>query len=328
MKILRFISLMLCFSLAGEVDHYMAWDHLPKDESKMLNQLYNKEIQVALNTINKKNGDCDCEDVAGDILRHFGVSLNSPMEKHLKESNEFDKYPRPDTPLNERYKHSIYRRDLPLKNLNNFQDLSLHLQIDEIINIGGVYIGVDKLTHFTASGYLYYEIYRRILSKTDSEETAKNTAVEAGVFGEKNLLGKIPSGVFSYADLESNYQGFMFALDLCRDSPIKLIRADSGWKLSGEFDLRNYVNPLWDESYNPSYYYENQNLTLTPKSSAVLENIPDYCLMYQSDKIQSLFAYYDQIANPSYSDVYVKSLIKSGVLPNPDPFNIRILCGD
>lgn len=326
MKILRTIFILLCFAYSGEVDHYAAWNNLPKDEIQFLNDLYNKEIQIVLNEINQNDRDCECQDAAGMILKHLGIALNSPIEKYLKASNELDKYPPADIPISELYKNSIYRRKFSLKNLNDFQDLSLHLQIDEIINVGGVYIGLDKLTHFSGSGYLYYQIYLRILDRTGSKETAKNTAIEAGVFGEKNILGKIPSGVLSYADLESNYQGFLFALDLCRESPIRLKYTDQGWQLSDNFDLKYYVNPLWDESYNTSYYYDGQNLMLTPKSSAVLENIPDYCEKYKSDEIQQIFTYYDSIVKPSYSAIYLKNLIQSRELPDPGPFNIRTVC--
>ena len=96
--------------------------------------------------------------------------------------------------------------------------------------------------------------------------------------------------------------------------------------MEGVFNLRNYVNPFWDESYNPSYYYENQNLSLMPKSQAVLQNIPHYCLKVQSDRIQGIFDYYDSMAKPSYSVKYLQQLIEKGELPDPSPFYIRTIC--
>ena len=119
------------------------------------------------------------------ILKHFGIGLNTRLEKQLKNSTEIDKYPNDETHISERYKNSIFRRELPFKNLEQYQDYSLKIQIDEIINIGGIYIGLDKLTHFTASGYLYYRIYNLTLEQLESEEAAMQMAISMGKWFRK-----------------------------------------------------------------------------------------------------------------------------------------------
>jgi len=53
------------------------------------------------------------------------------------------------------------------------------------------------------------------LEFVESKEAAMQMAIAMGIYGEIYILGKLSSGVFSYADLESNYQGFLFALYLC-----------------------------------------------------------------------------------------------------------------
>lgn len=328
MRIASFIIILWSILHAGEVDQYLAWNHLPNDESDLLNKLFNEEIQKALDEINKNHNDCSCEEAAGKILKHFGIGLSTPFEMRLKKMTDLDKYPTDDIHISERYKRSIFRKEFPNKFIDKYQDYSLNLQIDEVINIGGIYIGLDKLTHFTASGYIYYIIYNLGLKQTGSVDAAIQMAINLGIFGEKNILGKIPSGVFSYADLESNYQGFQFAMDLCRDETIYLKRTGKGWKLEGTFDLRNYVNPFWDESYNTSYYYEGLNLTLMPKSETVLSNIPHYCMKYRSKRIQSIFTYYSSITDSSYSIKYLQKLINKGELPDPSSFNIQTICGE
>ncbi len=322
------VAILLLFTtiFPGEVDQYLAWNQLPNDESDLLNKLFNEEIQNALNEINKDHNDCSCTEAAGKILRHFGIGLNTSLEKRLKNTIDIDKYPNDDILISERYKLSIFRIDYSFDIIDQYQDYSLQLQIDEIINIGGIYIGLDKLTHFTASGYLYYKIYQLALEQFESEDTAIQMAINTGIFGEKNILGKFPSGVFSYADLESNYQGFQFAMDLCKDGPTHLKRTGKGWELDGAFDLRNYVNPFWDESFNPSFYYEGFNLAFMPKSEAVLLNIPDYCTKFHSKRIQGIFTYYQSIADTSYSINYLQQLIQNNELPDPSPFNIRTIC--
>jgi hypothetical protein len=328
MRLATTILLLFTIISSGEVDQYLAWNQLPNDESDLLNILFNEEIQNALDEINKHHNDCSCEEASGRILRHFGIGLNTPLEKRLKNSINIDKYPTDDILISERYKQSIFRKELPFENIDRYQNYSLNLQIDEVVNVGGIYIGLDKLTHFTASGYIYYKIYHLGFEQTGSEDTAIQMAINMGIFGEKNILGKIPSGVFSYADLESNFQGYQFAMDLCKDGPVHLKRTGKGWVLSKPFDLRNYVNPFWDESYNTSYYYEGLNLSLMPKSEAVLQNIPYYCQKYNSKRIQGIFEYYDSIAESSYSVIYLNKLIDKGELPDPGMFDIRKICGE
>jgi len=323
-----FIRLSLGISLlsSGEVDQYLAWSYLPTDNSDKLNTIYNREIKDALIVINQQTPDCSCEEAAAQILQHFGVVLNSPIEQHIKQSSDFDRTPSFDTNLPEYFRNSIYWKEPNTTSQSRFQEISLDTQIDEIINIGGVYIGVDKLTHFMGSGYLYYQAYRIALKGGASKEEAIKTAINIGVFGESKVLGKFASGVFSYADLESNYQGFVFAKNLCSKNEPYLQKTTQGWKLVSAFDINDYVNPFWDESYNPSFYYGGFNLTFMSKSEAVLKNLPKFCDKYQSKEVQSIFTYYDSIASPSFSVEYLKLLIDNEDIPNPNMFNIRTIC--
>ena len=81
MKIVLPIIILNLTIFAGEVDQYLAWNQLPNDESHYLNKLFNTEIQAALDEINKNHNDCSCEEAAGRILKHFGIGLNTPLEK-------------------------------------------------------------------------------------------------------------------------------------------------------------------------------------------------------------------------------------------------------
>jgi len=185
---MRIVSLILVFCtllLPGEVDQYLVWNQLPNDETDYINRLFNKEIQAALLEINENHQDCSCEDAAGKILKHFGIGLNTTLELALKKSTDLDKYPPENMLLSERYKQSIFRRPFSNEMIEQYQDYSLNLQIDEVINVGGIYFGIDKLTHFTASGYLYYEIYQLGLEQGESDESAVQMAINMGIFGVK-----------------------------------------------------------------------------------------------------------------------------------------------
>lgn len=193
MKFILIIFILQFTLSAGEVDQYLAWNQLPNDEYFQINKMYNEEIQNALKDINKDHSECSCEEATELILKHFGIALNSSMEKLLKNTSEIDKYPTDEFHRSERYKRSIFRRELPNENIDQYQDYSLELQIDEIINVGGIYFGLDKLTHFTGSGYLYYKIYNLALEQVESDEAAIRMAISTGIFSEKNILGRFAS---------------------------------------------------------------------------------------------------------------------------------------
>ena len=75
-----------------------------------------------------------------------------------------------------------------------------------------------------------------------------------GVKLERSIQGVAMTGVFSPADLEANYQGFLFYKQLCRGDDPLLYRQEARWHFSDRFDFRDYIYPKWDESWNPNVY--------------------------------------------------------------------------
>ncbi len=311
-----------CF--AGEVDPYLVWGHPLNDASDKLNWYYNHEIQVALQKLPE---DCSCQTAAASTLRHFGVTLNGPLEKRIKSTNWVDKFPK-----ETKFSENIFRKSIYWEEGSSIfekgQSISLDKMIDEIININGILTGIDKLTHFTGSGYLYYIRYTSLIEKGESIPAAMEKAVRLGIFGEQNLLGRYASGVFSFADLEANFQGLLFGIDLCEGHHPLLKKVDSKWILNSHFDIRNYVNPNWDEAFNPSYYYEGQNLTLLKKSKTVLNHLPSYCIQFQSPEVQARFNHYEYTKKISFSALLLQKMIYSGEIPDPTPFNIQKICSE
>ena len=84
MKYLLPIFILNFVVFAGEVDQYLAWNHLPNDESHYLNKLFNAEIQSALDDINKNHSDCSCEEAAGKVLKHFWYWVKYTFGKNVK----------------------------------------------------------------------------------------------------------------------------------------------------------------------------------------------------------------------------------------------------
>ena len=302
----------------GEVDHYLSWGQTLEDAAPILNSKINEIINSTVQSLPK---DCSCEVAASKVLSGFGVSLNSNFEKWIKETDRVDKFmPNIDLALRE----SIFSHH----NSKWFQieRAFFAIQLDEIINVGGVYLGLDKLTHFTGSGFLYYQAYR--ISKKAGNVDPIEMAIKVGITGEKTVIGRMATGVFSYGDLEANFQGLIFGLDMCAGVDPFLRHSEDGWKFSRPFDIKAYVNPHWDESYNPSFYYDGLNMMLMPKSTTVLKNLPDFCDVYYSSFVKNLFRYYDSFEYRSDSVIRLDSLISIGNLPNPSPYNIRTICRD
>jgi hypothetical protein len=61
--------------------------------------------------------------------------------------------------------------------------------------------------------------------------------VRFGVRSEKGLLRLSGAGVFSYADLEANYQGLRFYRGICEDSLLVRDLATRAWRLAAPFDI-------------------------------------------------------------------------------------------
>ena len=89
----------------------------------------------------------------------------------------------------------------------------------------------------------YFDVYKSSLKKGLSEERATLKAINYGISLEKTILGFWASGVFSFGDLEANYQGLLFNLRFCDDKrgiPYLKIRKGK-WVLESEIDIKDYI---------------------------------------------------------------------------------------
>jgi hypothetical protein len=78
------------------------------------------------------------------------------------------------------------------------------------LQINGYYLGADKLSHFASTGRRYLKRYLKKKKKGFSEEDSVQAAIRYGLLNEASVLGWWASGVFSYADMEANYQGLVY----------------------------------------------------------------------------------------------------------------------
>ena len=189
------------------------------------------------------------------------------------------------------------------------------------IQINGVVIGTDKLSHFISTGLRYFNTYKKALKKGLSEEKAFKKAIHFGIFTEKYILGKMGSGVFSYGDLGANFNGLLMNIRFCGDNDDAYLKyVDGKWELNSYFDVGDYVNPNWSEVYNRSFFAKG-------KYKAVKKN---YKKIYCDGKnliLESRMSYYDSIlGEESFSAKYLRKLKGTKTLYKLDPKRQVLSC--
>lgn len=187
------------------------------------------------------------------------------------------------------------------------------------IEIAGVRIGTEKLAHMVSSGWTYNGEYRRKLKRGLAPEQAEREAIERGIREESLILGELASGVLSVAELEASHAGLHFYVDLCdADDPV-LRPEEGGWAIARLIDLRDYVTPRWDESYQPSVYTGRRWKTLRP----VLES---YCDRLADPQVIEMRRHYRDRDTGSLVADLVAERIADGKLPDPSQFSIEAVC--
>lgn len=119
------------------------------------------------------------------------------------------------------------------------------------INLGGVYLGTDKIGHFFSQGRKFYRRYRRY---GDEKRAARWSVVT-----ETGLFGRLTTGILSNADLVANYEGYLFYRSLLHDAVVAGKPAIFRWQQDKpvrqrNFTWRDHVNEFWDEALNPNTY--------------------------------------------------------------------------
>ncbi len=138
------------------------------------------------------------------------------------------------------------------------------------IYVNGVYLGTDKIGHFTDMGMNYYKKYRAGIREGRSEQQAMVDTIyfggHDGFLGERGVLGFLSSGVYSNADLASNYAGMKFYINLTQPTLVAgkihdplLVRDGDYWALAphvardSDFFM-TFITPHFDEVLNPSLH--------------------------------------------------------------------------
>ncbi len=246
------LASLLIFNLktfALETDQFIASNIVLNDSAVIMNEYIQKKIEEAVSKANQKNFNSNqCRKLAERVMTNIvgGRFSISEVSMFAKKSPLVDKYPDSSISDSEYFKMTFYE-DAGI--LMKFAPLS------RTMNLNGIYMGTDKLGHFALLGRHYYRHYLDFLKKGQSIEVATENAILQGLKSEKGILGYAIGGVLSFGDLEANYQGLVFAKNLCEgENPY--LYFDGEWKLNPNrpFDTKEYFNPKMDESFHFSFW--------------------------------------------------------------------------
>jgi hypothetical protein len=138
-----------------------------------------------------------------------------------------------------------------------------------MIKVHDTYMGTDKVGHFVGMGFLYYMQYLGARSFGLTQDQAIAQAVRIGRHGpisETWLVGEVPTGVYSNADMAANYVGMKYYINITEPvrlqgatEPAMVVRQGDFWRIqphvrpdSGYFAI--FVSSHFDEVLNPNMY--------------------------------------------------------------------------
>lgn len=318
----RYLLAFFVFSLtaqAREVDLFPALAMELPDSAEIVNGFLNPladEAVVEANAVTAESRTC------ADLTLHvydgaFRNFFQAHLNRHLIKEHPEALYPSQNRHFNNVW--SSQYRWVPIHYIAS---------IAQVANVDGVYMGLDKLGHFFGRGGKYYRHFLKAKKKdpSRSEDEIIREFLEKGIFEENTFLGYYGDGVFSFADLEANYQGFAMAQAFCDDAD-PLFRQEAGvWKKVRDIDIRPYVNPYYDEAFYPSLFRPITTRLVKKR----MRN--KYCDLFEAEFAQSrLRAYQERVKDQPLSlaqEVAEEYFQKKGktVSQIQAPFTLENLC--
>jgi hypothetical protein len=298
---------------ALETDQYWAWGRPLADSTDAVNARFNLELEKAIASFPENRPPTSCRKIAVAYRKRMRFLLLHEIQIWAWNSEWVARIPDGGDEQREYRRTNLYSNH-PLI------DTGTWMPFTPTIRVSGIRFGTDKLAHMVSSGWTYYGEYRQGRRKGESPETAERRAVRRGITEESLILGKLASGVLAVPDIESSYAGMRLYLDLCdaEDSILKF--EEGGWVISRPVDLRDYVTPRWDESYQPPIYSKGRWKKVRP----VLET---YCDLLDDPQVVAMRRDYRERDKGSLVGEVVADLVAEGKLDDPSRFDIEAVCG-
>jgi len=309
------LTLTLVSGLAGamETDQYWAWGRPLADSTETVNAKFNLELERAIASFPDHKPPASCRQIAVAYRSRMRFLLLHEIQIWAWNSEWVARIPDGGDEQREYRQTNLYSNH-PLI------DTGTWMPYTPTIKVAGVRFGTDKLAHLVSSGWTHYTRYRKGLEKGETPEDAERGAVRRGVIEESLILGNLASGVQSIADIEANHAGVRIYRDLCDVADPILALDGDGWKIARPLDLRDYVTPRWDESYQPSVYNKTRWRRIRP----VLEG---YCDRLNDPQVVAMRRRYHELDQGSLVGKVVAERVAEGKLADPAQFGLEKVCG-
>ena len=295
-----------------ETDQYYAWSLPLTDSTDAVNAKFNLELKRAIASFSPHRPPATCTEVSIAFRSRVRFLLLHEIQIWAWNSQWVDRIP------NGGHEQREYRQT-NLYSMHPLIDTGTWMPFTPTIEIAGVRMGTDKLAHFVSSGWTYRREYLKAIEIGSAPGDAERIAVRRGLIEESLILGGMVSGVQSIADVEAGYGGLHFYRDLCDGEDPILKLDEEGWILSRPVDLRDYVTPRWDESFQPPVYSESRWRKVRP----VLEG---YCVLLGDPQVVSMRRSYRERDRQSVVGEMVAERVAAGKIADPALFGIEAVC--
>jgi len=301
-------------SFALETDQYYAWGRPLADSTEAVNAKFNLELERSIASFPDHTPPGSCRQVAVAYRKRMRFLLLHEIQVWAWNSEWVARIPDGGDEQRDYRRTNLYSN-------HPFIDTGTWMPFTPTIEVAGVRFGTDKLSHLVSSGWTYYGEYRRALSKGETPEEAERSAVQRGIVEESLVLGGMVSGVVAIPDIEASYAGLLFYRDLCDTEDPILRLAEDGWVISRPVDLRDYVTPRWDESFQPPVYGRKRWNRVKP----VLEG---YCDRLGDPQVVEMRRRYRELDLGSVVGEVVAERVAADELEDPAQFGIEAVCAE
>ena len=295
---------------ALETDQYYAWGRPLADSTDAVNARFNLELERAIASFPVDRQPESCRKVAVAYRKRMRFLLLHEIQVWAWNSEWVDRIP------NGADEQREYRRTNLYSN-HPLIDTGTWMPYTPTLEVAGVRFGTDKLAHLVSSGWTYYKEYYRGINKGQTPEEAKRRAANRGITEESLILGQTGVGGRRRSEISRRTTpGCSFYFDLCdvEDPILKL--GEDGWFISRPVDLRNYVTPRWDESYQPPIYTKGRWRKVRP----VLET---YCDRLDDPQVVAMRRSYRERDKESLVGELVAERVAAGQAPGSGPVQHR-----
>lgn len=261
-SIVLFLGLSIFLSCtsaeAAETDNYSLQNFNQPDVTAQVDKYFNDAI----------------DHVIAGWSHHNGTDQNKFIRKVYRKlkgnlvNDRFTSWAKKNLPTHEvKKKDSIYKEVGP-----TIAPIFAIFGVGKSINLQGIPVGLDKVSHFLGAGYIMWKRnYRRGKGLQDAIDWAQNS--------ESSFLGQRITGVYSNGDLIADYEGMLFFRGLFdpeiypgRGALVKF-EGSKPVKLRN-FDLLDHFSPFWSEAIMPSSFKKKV-------ADIVARALPARCALYR-----------------------------------------------